>query len=64
MVTDRHDQRAASTSRGRNERAAFAVSMRPDLVLGGSNQMSAMSSASGGIGARGQALDGGWGTDG
>jgi hypothetical protein len=59
METDRHDQRAASATRGQDERTAWAVSMRPDLVLGGSSQLSATSSAPGGIGTRGQAFDGG-----
>jgi hypothetical protein len=59
MVTDRHEQRAASASRGQDERAARAVSMRPDLVLGGSNQMSATSPAPGGMSTPGQGFDGG-----
>jgi hypothetical protein len=50
MVTDR-DQRAASTSRGQDERAAATVSMRPDLVLGASSRISATSNTPGSLDA-------------
>ncbi len=59
MMNDRHDQRAASASRSEDERTVFAGSMRPEFVLGGSHQIAATSSASGGIGARGQGFDAG-----
>jgi hypothetical protein len=50
MVTDRHDKRPTSASHDPDERPAFAVSMRSDLVLGESTRISAMPSGPGGVG--------------
>lgn len=50
MVTDRYEKRATGTSHDPDERPAFAVLMRSDLVLGESSRISAMPSGPGGVG--------------
>jgi len=59
MVNHRRDQRAVSNSWVREKRTALTGSMRPDLVLGSSGQLSEASSMPGGTGARGQGFQGG-----